>query len=68
MPHRPPKIINIFMMQPPPSKTGDDKESLLEKALKQKREEETLLTLKQAVSEIRRLPHTAHAGGGACDV
>ena len=61
---KPPKIINIFMMQPP----TEDKESLLERELKKKREDETLLTLKQAVSEIRRLPHTAHAGGGACDV
>ena len=33
-----------------------------------KKDEEMLLTLKQAVSEIRMLPHTAHAGGGACDV
>lgn len=62
---KPPKIINIFMMQPP---STEDKESLLEKALKKKRDDEMLLTLKQAVSEIRGLPHTAHAGGGACDV
>ena len=61
----PNKIINIFMMQPPPQ---GNSESTLEKALKKKREEETLLTLKRAVSEIRMLPHSAHAGGGASDV
>ena len=48
-----PKTINIFMMQPPPS--VDDGESTLEKAFKKKREEEMLLTLKQAVSEIRMI-------------
>lgn len=62
-----PKIVNIFMIQPPPSLEGN-RESTLEKALKKKKDEEMLLTLKQAVSEIRMLPHTAHAGGGACDV
>jgi hypothetical protein len=60
----PNKVINIFMMQPP----SEDRESLLEKALKKKRDDEILLTLKKAVSGIRGLPHTAHAGGGACDV